>query len=218
LGSSIRGRGIWFLVLVAALIWGTPGHAALTKPPQLGSPSPPKTDDYLWDDQFGLPPVDGSIYCAAKFGGDIIVGGTFQQIGGVFAKNIARWDGVMWHALGNGLDVGVSCLTVYHGSLFAGGSFQFVEGTFSPHLARWDGASWFAVGAFTGSYNCCYTMNSLTVYRDELVAAGDFGYSEPPALRGIRRWDGTTWAALGTGIDGPVQTMLVVGDSLYVAG
>src|SRR5262245_39220921 len=144
MGSILRSRVIW-LLLLTTLTWAVPGQAAWTEPPHLRSPFPPKSDDSLWDDQFGLPSVDGSIYCAVRFGDDLVVGGTFRQIGGVFAKNIARWDGHVWHALGNGLDYEVSCLAVYHGDLFAGGRFQFVEGTFSPHLARWNGAAWSAV-------------------------------------------------------------------------
>jgi trimeric autotransporter adhesin len=178
----------------------------------------PKAGDHLWVDQFGLPSVDGSISCVVRFGSDLIVGGSFRQIGGVFANNIARWDGAGWHPLGNGLERTVTCLAVYHGSLFVGGSFQFVDGQLSLHLARWDGAAWFPLGAQMGSYYCCYTMTSLTVYRDELIAAGDFGAHVQPAVQGIRRWDGITWRPLGTGVNGPVQTMLVAGDSLYVAG
>lgn len=110
--------------------------------------------------------------------------GFFRQIGGVFANNIARWDGVRWHPLGNGLDREVTCLAVYRGSLFVGESFQFVDGQMSLHLARWDGAAWSPASASTGSYSCCYTMNSLAVYRDELIAGGDFSTDLEPAVRG----------------------------------
>ncbi len=186
--------------------------------PKLHPSGPSKPGDELWGGQFGLPSVDGSIYCAVRFGGDLIVGGTFAQIGGAVTNNIARWDGSAWHPLGEGLDRGVTCLAVYQGALFAGGDFQFVGGSFSPHLAKWDGSSWSAVGAFTGSYTCCYALTSLAVFHGELVAGGDFGIQEPPSIMGIRRWDGSTWRSLGDGVDGPVQTMLAVGESLYVAG
>ena len=188
------------------------GRAALPSPRM--SPS----EDDLWSSPFGLPSADGSIYCGVYFGNDLIVGGTFGQIGGVVARNIARWDGTAWHPLGNGTDDEVSALAVYHGELIVGGRFQYVDGQFSPYIAKWSGASWSSVEGFAGSPYCCYGIRSLVVHGDELIAGGEFGPNEPEAIRGIRRWNGSQWSSLGDGIDGTVQTMLPVGDLLYVAG
>lgn len=177
-----------------------------------------RSEDDPWSREFGLPSVDGNVNCAVKFGNDLIVGGSFQVIGGIAARNIARWDGSAWHPLGEGLEREVTCMTVYHGALIVGGRFQYVEGSLSLHLAKWDGTSWSPMSASRGTYYCCYELNALAVYQDDLIAAGDFGRYEGPEFRGIRRWDGTAWLPFGAGVDGPVQTVLAAGDSLYVAG
>src|SRR4051794_29156889 len=52
----------------------------------------------------GLPGTDGTITTLAYHQGILYVGGKFTIAGGVFAKNIAQWDGKSWSPLGEGLD------------------------------------------------------------------------------------------------------------------
>src|SRR5687767_8451604 len=101
--------------------------------------------DEVWADEFGLPSADGFFTCAVRFGDDIIVGGSFQQIGGIQVNNIARWDGSLWHPLGEGVDRGVRCLAVYNGRLYAGGWLSCTDGQSSPWLAEWDGVAWSSI-------------------------------------------------------------------------
>ncbi len=225
------------LLLVAPLLaWTTPGHAADAPDtrtrmsaqewaagraqfrPRLKPPEAPAAGDEYWSAEFGLPSPDGILYCAARFGNDLIVGGSFQQIGGVPVNNIARWDGTAWHAMGDGTSDRITCMTVYDGSLYVGGRFQYVEGRFSPNIAKWDGHAWTPVGLGLGTYYCCYDVKSLAVYQGDLVAGGDFGPAQRADAQGIARWDGATWRPFGDGVGGVVQTMQVVGDSLYVGG
>ena len=107
---------------------------------------------------------------------------------------------------------------MYKGSLFAGGPFQNVEGRYTQHLARWDGTAWQPVGAVSSSYYCCYELNTMTVYQDELVVGGNFGDPRDTPTRGVARWDGSTWRPFGAGVNGHVRAMLPIGDSLFVAG
>jgi hypothetical protein len=178
----------------------------------------PVIGDQLWSDEFGLPSCDGWLRCGIRFGNDLVVGGSFKEIGGVAANNIARWDGAAWHSLGAGVDREVTSLAIYQGALFVGGGFQFVDGRISLHLAKWDGTEWSPVGAYSSPYNCCYELNSLVVFRGELIAGGFYGYQEPQVVRGLAAWNGSSWRLLGEGVHGRVNSMLAVGDSLYVAG
>ncbi len=196
---NAAGPALLLLLVIAA---STPAQAGLGQ----------------WSDEFGLPSADGPIQCAIRFGGDLIVGGSFHRIGGIPADFIARWDGTAWHSMGTGPDDQVTSLAVYRGDLYVAGRFQYVDGRFSPSVAKWDGRAWTPVGAFTGAYCCCYDMEALAVYRGELIAGGDFGPGACTEARGIERWDGDTWRTLGQGVSGVVQSMLVVGDSLYVGG
>ncbi|HYF64121.1 MAG TPA: hypothetical protein VD886_14965, partial [Herpetosiphonaceae bacterium] len=70
--------------------------------------------------------------------GNLYVGGLFSQIGAVPARNIARWDGSQWHALGAGVNGRVRRLVVDgSGRLFAGGSFTMAGTAGSGRIARW---------------------------------------------------------------------------------
>jgi hypothetical protein len=108
---AARSCAFWLLFLLGLFLCNLSGKSAAQSLQQM-NPGLPKAGDHLWVDQFGLPSVDGSISCVVRFGSDLIVGGSFRQIGGVFANNIARWDGAGWHPLGNGLERTVTCLAV----------------------------------------------------------------------------------------------------------
>ena len=45
---------------------------------------------------------NGAVYSVAVHDGDLIIGGSFAEVGGVPASNIARWDGSQWHAMDDG--------------------------------------------------------------------------------------------------------------------
>ena len=86
-------------------------------------------------------------------GTDFYVGGTFAALGRIpGARNIARWDGEGWHALGEGVDnrdrlvktdeAQVVSMAEYHGKLFVGGIFSHAGEEHSPYLAIWNGSSW----------------------------------------------------------------------------
>ncbi|MFK7742703.1 MAG: hypothetical protein AB8H80_20490 [Planctomycetota bacterium] len=70
--------------------------------------------------------------------GDLVIGGSFTEVGGIQAQRLARWDGSSWHAMGSGSNSNVFELIVGpSGAVLASGSFQGTLGT-----ARWDGTSW----------------------------------------------------------------------------
>ncbi len=172
-------------------------------------------------------------------GTELIAGGWFDDIDGVPAKSVARWDGSAWHPMGNGLAVGTSfadtpsvlALETYNGELYAGGDFLQSGLASTPLIARWDGSAWQSVGGgLVGNGGFAFTqVNDLIVYQNRLIAAGDFttagGAGGVPASR-IAAWDGSAWSALGAGIGGgfngqffpEVASLAVHEGSLYVAG
>lgn len=84
----------------------------------------------------------GSVLAMARLpNGDLVVGGRFDQIGGVLCRNVARWNGSVWQPLGAGSPAVVTRLAasaagelVVDGDFGAGSSF-----------GRWDGANWLPV-------------------------------------------------------------------------
>jgi len=185
-----------------------------------------------WDGETWLPLGDGfpgeSVSALAVFddgsgdGPALYAAGYFTMAGSVPANNIARWDGQAWSPVGDGLDGNVDALAVFNDgsgpALYAGGSFMHAGGVEAARIARWDGSSWAPVG---GGVN--YFVNELAVVADgsrggsALYVGGQFSTAGVIEAKGIAKWDGTTWSALGSGVRndglaGSVQGIAVLDD------
>jgi hypothetical protein len=151
-------------------------------------------------------------------------GGDFTTAGGVAAKNIARWDGSAWSALGSGVasSLGamtwVSALAVFDDGngprLYVGGRFDLAGGVAASRIARWDGASWSPLGSGTDM-----PVDALAVFDDGsgpgLYAGGRFDLAGGISASRIARWDGSAWSALGSGIGRSTGSAFLV-DALAV--
>ena len=63
------------------------------------------------------------------------------------------------------------------------------------------------------------SVNSLAVYRGELIAAGGFTMASGHAADRIARWTGSEWAAMpGGGADGGIQSIIAYRDWLIATG
>lgn len=147
----------------------------------------------------------------------LYVGGNFISAGGVTARNIARWDGVSWEALGigcggSGSSVRALCVFDHDGdgpaipSLFAGGSGIDAGGLDTDGLARWDGTQWHTVPGWIGN-----SPRALAVFDDDgpgpnkpslFVAGLNIRAGNLPSDR-IARWDGDQWHGVGGGLSQP---------------
>jgi hypothetical protein len=149
--------------------------------------------------------------------GALIVAGRFTTAGGTGANNIARWDGSIWSALGNGTDDEVSALTVFGGELIAGGNFNQAGGQAASGIARWNGTAWSALGSGMNG-----GVLALTPYDGALIAAGNFSQAGGQTVNRIARWNGSNWGALtgasGSGVDGQALALAVYAGELFVGG
>ncbi len=133
--------------------------------------------------------------------GDLVVGGNFNDVGGVPANWIARWDGTSWSALGSGMSGsnfgGVRSLAVLpNGDLVAGGEFTMAGSAASTDgVARWDGSNWSSMAS--GLSGAVHAMATLP--NGNLLVGGTFFPPMPPGPHGVAVWNGTSWSALGTG-------------------
>jgi hypothetical protein len=94
-------------------------------------------------------------------GAALYIGGIFESAGPVPARNIGRWDGNAWSAVGVGLEgpdspAGISALCIYRGELYAGGNFTNAGNVPAFGIARW--------GRLLGDLDC-----------DGVVGQTDFG-------------------------------------------
>ncbi len=141
----------------------------------------------------------------------LYAGGTFDSAGGASARNLARWDGTSWSALGSGVADGyprtaVLSLCVFDAGagdrLFLAGNFTMAGDRPANRLAYCDGA---VLSPLTlGANNSVRALSTLDAGSGlDLYAAGGFtGVGGVPANH-IARWDGHDWHALGDGVRGP---------------
>jgi len=165
-----------------------------------------------------------AVQCLAAFddggGPALYAGGSFSSAGGAPAIGIARWDGAAWSTLGPGLGgtFGFFPPSAYalvefdDGSgpaLYVGGDFTLAGGAPAGGIARWNGAAWSALSSGLSG-----PVIALAVFDDgtgpALYAGGEFVTTGAGlAVDHVARWDGASWSGLGTGLDGPVQTLAV---------
>ena len=178
--------------------------------------------------------VDGIVYALAVSGSDLFVGGAFSQanVGAAIpASRIARWNGIVWQALGssggNGVDGTVNALAASGGDLFVGGMFtQANVGANIPanRIARWNGSTWQALGSGGGNGVNGFVL-ALAVSGGDLFVGGVFNQVNVGAAipaRQVARWNGSAWQALGSGggngVNDQVNALAVSGGDLFVGG
>ncbi|MBL9076139.1 MAG: hypothetical protein JNL08_01465 [Planctomycetes bacterium] len=114
------------------------------------------------------------------------------------------------------------------GETYAGGFPFAANGGEIACLARWDGSAWQRVDSgvdLIGGWAsfATPTIRALCEYQGSLVVAGTFDLAGGQPCNHIARWDGTTFHALGlglqlTGWDCDVRALAVYNSELYATG
>lgn len=161
----------------------------------------------------------------------LFVGGEFTQAGVLSVGNIGKWDGISWTSLGQGVEggnEGVNDLEVFDDgsgpALFVGGDFALAGGIINRGIAKWNGTSWESLG--TGIEGTYAYVQTLAVFDDgsgpAIFAGGDFSQAGGIPAENIAKWNGVTWAPVGTGIQGSIYALAVfddgTGPALFVGG
>jgi trimeric autotransporter adhesin len=211
-----------------------------------------KWDGYSWSalgsNGNGGGAIWGSVSAIAVSGSNVYVGGSFTDINnGSTALNagdyVAKWDGSNWSALGSN-GAGNGALNGYVYALAADGATLYVGGYFTnvnnngvvlntaDYIAKWDGANWSNLqsnGAGDGAINAVVFTLAVDA-SGNLYAGGLFkdvhdGIVALPSADYVAKWDGSLWAALGTGaapdygsLNGAVSALAVSGTNVYVGG
>lgn len=142
--------------------------------------------------------------------GDMIVAGTFTSASGLPITNVARYDGVIFHAIGNGVVGSVTCGVVHEGSIYLGGQFNFGD-----DVAVWDGSVWTTDRAIWGMGT---RLHALHVHEGELFAGGwgsaDFGVSRGA----VSRLDDGGWQDLAAWFNSDVYALGSYNGALVAGG
>lgn len=141
--------------------------------------------------------VTGLIHAFANLpSGDLVIGGQFASIGGVAARNLAKWDGVAWSEVGGGVNGAVNTVIVMpSGDLVVGGWFQTAGAVTVANLASWNGVAWTSLG---GGCNGG-VWSSLVSPGGDLVVGGSFSAAGGTPAACVAVWNGSAWAGLGAG-------------------
>lgn len=168
--------------------------------------------------------ASGTVLALAVYNGALYAGGTFVQVDGASIASLARWNGTSWQSVGGAGETQpmggpVRALAVYNNELYVGGSFSQVPTSIQTFgIARWNGSIWQKVGTSGITAPSAATLDSLTVYRNEVIAGGNFlTISGVPAVRAAR-WDGTTWRAMEAGADQRILAYTTYNGELIAGG
>jgi hypothetical protein len=94
-------------------------------------------------------------------------------------------------------------------------------GIAATNIAKWDGNNWSALGSGIHDYSLQDwppTVRVLAVLGGDLYAAGNFRTAGGNESIGIAKWDGSSWSALGSGMNDGVDALVVSGGNLYAGG
>lgn len=172
--------------------------------------------------------LNNTVLALAVSGSTLYAGGYFAHSGaGPVLNDIAQWNGSNWSALGSGVlenaanvNAGaVNALAVSGNTLFAGGSFTNAGGVSATNIAQWNGTNWSALGS--GIYNTpAYGgfVGALAVSGSTLYAGGWFLTAGGVSAKYIAQWNGSSWSALGSGMNNTVNALAVSGSTLFAAG
>ncbi|MBL8183138.1 MAG: hypothetical protein JNL64_16180, partial [Blastocatellia bacterium] len=175
-----------FAVLIALIL----GFQSLTAFPQaLGC-----SDN--WDTTFTSNGADDQINAIASDGnGNIYFGGEFNNIQGLPANGIAKWNGNSWSALGAGINGDIFAIAVSGNDVYVGGSFNVaVSDGMARNVAKWDGTTWTRMGNGLGGGT--HIVRSIAVYGGEVYIGGNFNIPDGSPATGIVKWNGTAYSAL----------------------
>jgi len=176
----------------------------------------------------------------------LYMGGLFDMAGGRPASCIAKWNGLVWTKLGNGLSFTANSMAEFDDgrgrALFVAGAFADPRGGFiDVAVAKWNGNAWEGMPTRGPrgdwyNYNPCPIGHFCPVYdppRGDVLTVFDAGRGDVLILAGAFKiglddfqspiqWNGRRWSAVqGGSVDGRILSLAVHddgGDEAVYAG
>ena len=166
------------------------------------------------------------------YGNKTLFGGAFASVGSntLYAEAIALWNGAVWDTFPkrcfrsnparNGNGAGINGFTKANGKLWIYGGFDTIGAVITKNIATFDGNNFGVVPSIPSDYD--WYVTKILPYKNKLYAIGNFiTYTSTPAFKQVAMYDGTSWAPVGNGINGGLNSprnMIIYNDTLYIAG
>jgi len=164
---------------------------------------------------------------------NVYVGGEFSKTDASYNR-FAIWNAntSTWRTLGTGVSTtGISVVyavyavntsNVYVGGIFANASG--IPGT--TNIAKWNGTTWTRMGSGSMSNTVSYAVTSIYAVNTSNVYVGgnfnnvlDVSGNAVAKTAYIAKWNGSTWSALGSGMNSTVNAIYALNASnVYVGG
>lgn len=163
---------------------------------------------------------NGTVTGVTTYQGDLVAVGFFSAGPGVSSPHVVRWNGSSWSGFGSGLTYGdfapARAAIQWNSNLVVGGQFPGASGvTNTNRLAMWNGSSWQSITPGGVPNN---TVFCFAVFNGDLIVGGNFTSINGQAINRLARFNGTTWSAFGSGMNGQVNALSVYNGELYAAG
>jgi len=149
--------------------------------------------------------------------GNLYVGGAFTAAGGVAnTAYLAKWDGSSWSSIGVINSASVLSLVVdKEDNIYIGGSFTAIGGDSSiSYIGKYDGSSWATLLSEPDSTVYCLVVDS----KGNLYAGGSFTTIGGISATSIAEWNGSSWVALGSGLNASPLDLNIIDNLLYASG
>lgn len=168
--------------------------------------------------------VDKSIYGHAIVGNDLYVI-TFIYPNGSFTQReytLQKWDGISWDILWsetlifpniNGIPVPREIIN-YNNELY--GYFMELGTSQQTSIRKFNGTTWDVIG--TSDVHSNNEEVQMEVFGSNLIITGRFSSMDGVSANGIASWDGSTWSALGSGVNEEIIDIEASGNNLYALG
>lgn len=146
---------------------------------------------------------DGARWWPLGEGLDAVVSDIAVMGGEVFASGnttgVWRWNGATWQAVNNeSMGTGLKPMVVRGTDLYVAGSFVSVDGLVVNRVVRWSqSGGWSALGSGLDGPATALTANVAGVQ-----VAGSFTTAGGVPANGVAQWNGTSWSAFGSGLEG----------------
>jgi hypothetical protein len=141
------------------------------------------------------PPGEGPYHAVrafVPFAGGLVVGGYFDEVGGIAARNVAIWNGSNWDSIGSGVPGYVFSLAAHEDSLRVAGSLSDAGYFDTPAVETWTGGEWIPWQGLHGQAICLLPTPQGLIAGGVLVSRDDQGV---PRGTGVLRSSSSGWTA-----------------------